>query len=307
MATNTQIEWLTSQLVATESLLAATGDNPVMRISLEKRIARLKRQIEEARHLPDEAKLSVWFSGKGVYGSSGIEQGFMESTSKSIVGMINASTRQTVRKLREAKKKADMPKGQFYITNLMRGSFGYELAFRDEQGSLFEDTAIIDSIHNVMGVLDVATEKGVNVDELIKEQPIRLLSNLKDLLCTLNKKKSILKMESGHSTLELNLPRVNTGYDNICSKDILEKPDVILGTFKGAFIESGKFEYTDEEGKVKHGDISDDLSGDQIADFNKLFSQKECRMNVIKEIVSYTNGKKKESVELVGIEDTVEN
>lgn len=48
--------------------------------------------------------------------------------------------------------------------------------------------------------------------------------------------------------------------------------------------------------------MSDDLSYDEIAEMNRAFSRKECRLYVIRRIVAYSNGKKSESVELTGIE-----
>lgn len=301
MATNTHLEWLRSQLIATEQLLAATGDSLIMRASLEDRIEDLKQQIAEFSNRPTEARLSVWFSGGGVFGSQGIEQGFMESTSKSIVGMINASMRQQVRHLREEHRRANMPKGQFYITALTHGSFGYELAFKDEQYNCFPDEAVVNGIQNVMDVLEVTSEKRPDIEEYVQEQPIQLLGNLKELFTTLKKKNSILKMESGPAIVDLDLPRVATGFDNICMSEVTEKEETIKATLRGAMIDSGKFECRDVEGKPIKGTISEDLSEDEIADLLRNYYGKECDLRVLKRLVKYSNGKSRETVELLGV------
>ena len=189
MEFNSQIAWLKSQLAAAQSLLAATGDDLLMRTSLENRIADLREQIAAAPEQAGAARLDVWFSGRAVYGSQGIEQGFMEATSKALVGMINASAREKVRRLKEQRKTAPMPRGRFYVTALTHGSFGYELTYKDNEGMLFDDPAIV---------------------------------------------------ESGSTALSLDSRSVDTGFDNICLSDIIEKPEQIVATFQGAFIESGK-------------------------------------------------------------------
>ena len=301
MEYNPSIERLQSQLAAVEQMLDSAS-NVLMRTSLQNRVAYIRQQMAVAAETPlAEARLDVWFSGRGVYGSQGISTSFMNDTMKALVGMIQSSTRDKVRKLKEEHKKASMPKGQFYITALTHGSFGYELAYKDEQGSLFDDPAIVESIRGTMNVIESATQRGVDMDELIKEQPIRMVSNLKDLFTTLKKQGSTLRMESGSSALLLDTNHVSQGYDNVCLSDIIEKQEEIPAVFQGALIESGKFEYTDAEGKLQHGNISEDLSNDQIAQLNRDFSRRECKLQIIRRLISYSSGRKKENVELMGI------
>lgn len=99
----------------------------------------------------------------------------------------------------------------------------------------------------------------------------------------------------------INTFHVNQGYDKVCLSDIIEKHEEIPAVFQGALIESGKFEYTDVEGKLQHGNISADLSNDAIAQLNRDFSRRECKLQIIRRIVNYSSGRKKENVELMGI------
>jgi hypothetical protein len=303
MEYNPRIASLQGQLEAVEQMLSSTS-NILMRTSLENRVALLKQQIETAASSSiDVARLDVWFSGRGVYGSQGISAVFMKETMQALLGMIQSSTRDKVRKLKEKHRKASMPRGQFYVTALTHGSFGYELAYKDEQGSLFDDPAIVDSIRGTMSVIETATKGHLDMEQLINEQPIRMVSNLKDLFTTLKKQGSTLRMESGSRALMLDSTHVSQGYDNICLSDIIEKDEQVVAVFKGALIESGKFEYTDVEGRLVRGHMSEDLSGEQIAALNRRYSGEECRLQLIKRIISYSNGRKKENVELTGITD----
>ena len=155
----------------------------------------------------------------------------------------------------------------------------------------------------MMDVIECACSDGLDVDSLIQQQPIQVLSYLKDLFTTLRKKDSIIKIESGPKILSLEKPQVYVGFDNICLSEISEKEEIINAVFQGALIESGKFECTDQEGKLTKGNISEDLSTEEIAEILRLYSGKECKIKIMRRIVSYSNGKKRESVEMIGIED----
>lgn len=305
MEYNPRIASLQGQLEAVEQMLSSTS-NILMRTSLENRVALLEQQIETAASSSiDVAQFDVWFSGRGVYGSQGISAVFMRDTMQALMGMIQSSARDKVRRLREEHRKASMPRGQFYVTALTHGSFGYELAYKDEQGSLFDDPAIVDSIRGTMSVIETATKGHLEMEQLIHEQPIRMVSNLKDLFTTLKKQGSTLRMESGSRALMLDSTHVSQGYDNICLSDIIEKDEQVVAVFKGALIESGKFEYTDAEGHLVRGHMSEDLSGEQIAALNRRYSGEECCLQIVRRIVSYSSGRKKENVELTGITDDI--
>jgi len=300
-----RIASLQGQLEAVEQMLSSTS-NILMRTSLENRVALLEQQIETAASSSiDVARFDVWFSGRGVYGSQGISAVFMRDTMQALMGMIQSSARDKVRRLREEHRKASMPRGQFYVTALTHGSFGYELAYKDEQGSLFDDPAIVDSIRGTMSVIETATKGHLEMEQLIHEQPIRMVSNLKDLFTTLMKQGSTLRMESGSRALMLDNTHVSQGYDNICLSDIIEKDEQVVAVFMGALIESGKFEYTDAEGHLVRGHMSEDLSGEQIAALNRRYSGEECCLQIVRRIVSYSSGRKKENVELTGITDDI--
>lgn len=309
MVYHSELLWLDNELAATEELLVQYQESYLMRLSLENRIKDIKGRIDEMSKLEiaPEAKIDMWFSGEDVFGSLGISSVFMEKTMHSLVGMIQAKTRKKVYeinadlKMRHKKQTAKMPKGKFYITGVTHGSFGYKMEFK-EQGKFLEDETTAKSIYEVMKIIDDTSKDTLNIDDLIETQPLKFLSHLKDFLTIVEKQHSIVKMRSGDVLMSLDVPHVVRAYDNICKSDITTKEDCIIGIFQGAFIESGKFEYTDDEGKVKHGDVSEDLSSDEIAEMNRSFSRKDCRLHVIRNIVSYSNGKKNESVELTGIE-----
>ena len=303
MAFNTKKQWLQQQLDATKELLAISKNNELMRISLENRIRSLEADISacDEQELSAEAKISMWFSGDAPYGSLGLRGSFMKETLNSVEGMVKSAAQKRILEYERANHcRADRPKGSFYVTALTSGSFGYEMTYK-EDGQVFEDTLIIQSINDVMHIIEMTSSDSLAIDELVEQQPIKLLSHLKDFYTTIKKNHSFLRMASGNMGFTLDRKHTNTGFENICAQDTTEQEVEIEGTFMGALVESGKFEYLDEENKLKHGRFSEDIEADDITQMVRLYTKCRCRMRLLKHVISSSNGKKREVLELLSI------
>ena len=303
MAFNTKKQWLQQQLDATKELLAISKNNELMRISLENRIRSIEADICacDEQELSAEAKISMWFSGDATYGSLGLRGSFMKETLNSVEGMVKSAAQKRILEYERANHcRADRPKGSFYVTALTSGSFGYEMTYK-EDGQLFEDPLIIQSINDVMHIIEMTSSDSLDIDELVEQQPIKLLSHLKDFYTTIKKNHSFLRMASGNMGFTLDRKHTNTGFENICAQDTTEQEVEIEGTFMGALVESGKFEYLDEENKLKHGRFSEDIEADDITQMVRRFTNSRCRMYLLKHVISSSNGKKREVLELLSI------
>lgn len=303
MAFNTKKQWLQQQLDATKELLAISKNNELMRISLENRIRSLEADICacDEQELSAEAKISMWFSGDATYGSLGLRGSFMKETLNSVEGMVKSAAQKRILEYERANHcRADRPKGSFYVTALTSGSFGYEMTYK-EDGQLFEDPLIIQSINDVMHIIELTSSDSLDIDELVEQQPIKLLSHLKDFYTTIKKNHSFLRMASGNMGFTLDRKHTNTGFENLCAQDTTEQVEEIEGTFMGALVESGKFEYLDEENKLKHGRFSEDIEADVITQMVRRFTNSRCRMYLLKHVISSSNGKKREVLELLSI------
>ena len=303
MAFNTKKQWLQQQLDATKELLAISKNNELMRISLENRIRSLETDICacDEQELSAEAKISMWFSGDATYGSLGLRGSFMKETLNSVEGMVKSAAQKRILEYERANHcRADRPKGSFYVTALTSGSFGYEMTYK-EDGQLFEDPLIIQSINDVMNIIEMTSSESLDIDELVEQQPIKLLSHLKDFYTTIKKNHSFLRMASGNMGFTLDRKHTNTGFENLCAQDTTEQVVEIEGTFMGALVESGKFEYLDEENKLKHGRFSEDIEADDITQMVRLYTNCRCRMYLLKHVISSSNGKKREVLELLSI------
>lgn len=303
MAFDTKKQWLQQQLSATRELLQMSEDSILMKMSLESRIAELEEEINaiEDEELATETKISLWFSGDATYGSKGLKGAFMRETINSVEGMIRSATNQRIRECSaRTHTRIQKPKGNYYVTALTNGSFGYEMSYI-EDGLLFADPVIADSIADVMQVIERTANEGEDIDQMVEEYPLKMMSYLKDFYTTINRNNSFLRMESGNMGVTLDRGKTTIGYNNICTTENTEREEVIEGVFQGALIESGKFEYTDAEGKLKHGKISEDVDAETIAEMIRQYVGHDCQMRIVRHLASYANGKKRETIELLSI------
>lgn len=115
----------------------------------------------------------------------------------------------------------------------------------------------------------------------------------------------MLKMESGSHYVELSVDDNMTGYARTTSTHCQENNIRINGVFKGAFVESGKFEFLDEDGNIKHGKISEDIDEDMIVEYIRRYSNENCTMMILERNFTFKDGRKSTSYELIDIQKEI--
>ena len=89
MKTYSEYIWLKRQLAEMQEVLSQNIDSPLMRASLEKRIASLQSELDSIGSVEYfDTSLKLWFGGEAVYGSMGIFSDFASKTSVILSNMI---------------------------------------------------------------------------------------------------------------------------------------------------------------------------------------------------------------------------
>lgn len=83
---------------------------------------------------------------------------------------------------------------------------------------------------------------------------------------------------------------------------MIEEVKSIRGIFKGVLIDSGKFEFVDENGKTHQGNSDEDLSDEQLVAFNQEFSNRECTLIVNEQSIFLSSAEPKRVLELQNIQ-----
>lgn len=310
MGNHAKIEWLQWQLTETKQLLENSKGSVLTRISLENRIEDIKLQLEKLENcISVEPKISLLFAGNAVFGSLGIKSSFASKTINSIQGLIKTQLVYDAYGEEHVGKRGKLGKakmGEIYLTGLPQGSFGFELSLMNEN-DLFANEYAANSIKEVMDIIKATATDQQQYEKIVSNRPGRMFTYLKDFFKELISENSILKMESGSHYIELSAEDNFSGYARISSTSCIEKNIVTEGVFKGAFVDSGKFEFLDEGGNLNHGKISEDIDENMIVSYNRLFSNEICIMTLLQRNIIFKSGKENISYELISIQEINNN
>ncbi|MEY8607263.1 MULTISPECIES: hypothetical protein [Bacteroidales] len=290
-----------SQILEIEKLLAMANGNPFIEISLNERLTELKEQLDQFIERI-EPKIKLLFSGDAVYGSLGISSNFVSRTMIPIQNLIRLQTSVSRYGNNDSKRGTIRGKklSELYLTTLERGSFGYELSLLNPK-DLFEEEEVAQSIKSVIDIINDISNSDETFEQRIQSLPARGLGFLNSFFKEVSNNNSILKIESGSEYIELSSTQVKRSYSRVSSTICNEEEVTEKAFFKGALIDTGKFEISTPFGMKINGDISADLTQDEIAQYNRDFSNEECMVTLMKFTTIYHNGNERTTYELMKI------
>lgn len=293
-----------SQIIEIEKLLAMANGNPFIEISLNERLTDLKEQLANFVNRI-EPKVKLLFSGDAVFGSLGIRSNFVSKTILPIQNLIRLQT--SVSRFGDKGSKKGRIRGknisELYLTTLEKGSFGYELSLLNPK-DLFEEEEVAQSIKTVMDIISDVSESEETFNQRIQTLPARGLGFLNSFFKEVSNNNSILKIESGSEYIELSSTQVKKSYTRVSSTIFKEEEVTEKAFFKGALIDTGKFEISTPFGQKINGDVSPNLTQDEIVQYNRDFSNEECVVTLMKFTTIFNDGKERITYELVNIKPT---
>lgn len=270
------IQSIKAQIIDTERLVEMVLDHPLMSEGLKERINLLRQELESLPKESFEPRVQLMFSGNAVIGSQGIKSTFVTKTIAPFQEMVKTQVALVrfgkVGKRGQAKKGANT---ELYLTALPVGSFGVELS-QLETNDLFDSMDISNAMKQVMTLIVNTATDDESFESTIEKTPKRNLSSLKRFLQEIVDEKSVLKMESGEFAIELTIEKIVEAYQRVASTIDEENEVFIKGVFRGLLLDSGKFEIQDEEGKKISGFLSEDISEEQLIDYDKTFLNQTC-------------------------------
>ena len=288
MKTYSDYIWLKRQLIEMEEALSNNLNSPLMRLSLENRISSIREELETFGTMHEyDTTLRLWFGGKAVYGSIGIFSDFVSKTSVPLTNMITAKYTEIVSgKLYDSERGRvrGIGKEKMFISNVLHGSFGYEMGWVND--NLFSEQDASEAIEKVINIINLVAKDEENLEEALNDESPRTVSYLRKFYKTVSESSNILIMESG-----------------MIHTEVSDHDLTIQARLSGIFTDSGTFEFLDEEGNRKVGSTNEDLDDEQLAEYARLFTNKECKL-VIKEYMECpTLGKPKVTYELIQIQN----
>lgn len=298
-----KIQRIKAEIVDTEKLLEMVVDHPLMSMGMKERLNSLRSELANLPKESNNPSIQLLFSGNAVYGSQGIKSNFVSKTIIPFQEMVKTQTSVIrfgkVGKRGKTKKSANT---ELYLTALPVGSFGIELS-QVENNDLFDSIDVSNAIKDVMHLIENAANNDEIFEETIENTPKRNLSNLKKFLQEISDENSILKMESNELGIELSKEKIKEAFFRVSSTVDEENELIINGIFRGLLLDSGKFEIQDEMGKRITGFITEELSEDELINYDRLFLNKICVIHLKIHKTHFKTGNEKVDYELLEIKE----
>lgn len=137
-----------------------------------------------------------------------------------------------------------------------------------------------------MQLLD--TERMLNV---VGDHPLMSVSFLE--------KKKELELQIADLPLTL---KAGSAFDRV-SRTVSSMEEIrVMGVFKGALLESWRFDFVDENNHKISGKLADDLTEEAVAELNRHYTNVECAATLEKTTVIFKNGRERTTYVLVRLE-----
>ncbi|QES93100.1 hypothetical protein F0358_10480 [Empedobacter brevis] len=291
------------QIIELEDLLNLASGDPFMSMSLSKKINTLKRELENLNNNEDvvEAKVSLLFSGNAVVGSKGIKIDFLSKILKPFQELIKTETSKLkFGSVTNRGKLKDIEEAELYLTALPTGSFGVQLT-QLTKNNIFSELEIDQAIGNVITLIEATTKSDEDFENTIQKIPNRSLSNLKTFLKEISNENSMLQFQKLTDSLTISSEQVRKGFERINSTITTDENITIKGIFRGVLLDSGKFEFTDENENKISGYFDESINEDKITELNFEYFNKHCVLELKKIKRNFLSGKARTYYTLIDI------
>ncbi|MEN0095861.1 MAG: hypothetical protein AAGB30_10785 [Pedobacter sp.] len=289
-----------ARILETQKLIDMVGNHPIMSVGLVEKLNELHHQLDDLANVETEAKIQLLFSGNAVMGSQGIKSSFIAKTITPFQEMVKTQFAivrfGSVGKRGQAKNASNT---ELYLTSLPTGSFGVELS-QLASTDLFAATDVSSAIKQVITLVANTSSNDELFESTIENTPKRNLINLKKFLYEIANENSILKMESGEVGIEISPDDIKEAYNRVSSTVDEEEEVLITGVFRGLLLDSGRFEFQDTDGIKHSGFISEDISEEQLVDYNSYLNI-ECKIHLRIHKTAFKTGNERTDYELLEI------
>lgn len=294
---------LQADLVGLEHLLAVTPDDPLATPLMRSRVESLRSELkglESQKSMVPEAEL---FFAKGpVLGSRGIDSKFAGQVLDSFQDMVS---NHFAAKFHGALRKAGPRRGEsdsrLLLTALPRGSFGLQVS-QPRVEDFVTASQLAEAMEEVTELIGATKHDDPSFENALAKIHGRVVIPLKRFLKVLNTFGAACRVVSGMKQAELNEQEVEQAYRRVDSTEIKEDAIDLEGTFYGALVRTGRFDFEPKGQSTMTGWLGDEVSEEQAIAMERLTGKPaKAKLRVI--TVNTKSGRGKPAYELVSLED----
>ena len=236
----------------------------------------MKQRLDEIPLNAKEPTVTILFSGKPVWGSSGIDANFISKAILPFQKMVHADLVQRgFGKVGDRGQLKSADEAKLFLTALPRGSFGVELSKIDDN-NLFDEDLVSDSLVQVSKLIDSSARSDEDFAASLEDVSTRTINGLRQFLKVVSDDDAGITIESGGIRSSLLPQEVKGAYNRVAETVTLQTDERIRGVLKGILLESRKFDFLDADQNAITGTLSGDLPENDAVDLISSFFNKEC-------------------------------
>ena len=303
-------DYIEANISEVSALLDRVGDRDVMsRFGLEDQLSELKGALARLEAMPPEtfASAALFFGGRPVLGSQGIESGFAGSAVgqfQDLVSMVHAHDTVGLAERGTVPRRSS---STLHITNIVRGSFGFLLEEVRPQLQIVDSslkTAVDEATRLLMAFGEDDEEDFRSAVEEIDQRVLAASGEFFDLM---RKSGATVRLVSGDTDRSFGSDVVARAVERARTTTVVDGDDVVRGQLAGVLPESHQFEFraADERGTIR-GKVDRDLTSHQLGLFNKEYVNTNSRAKFKVKRVLRDQTVVREKYTLTGIEPDAE-
>jgi hypothetical protein len=277
-------EHLSADLATVEAMLRATPEDDLFgRLSLEERCDELRRQLASWERDVAGVHTALLFGGAPVIGSRGIDAGFASEAVGKYQDLVS-----TVWALKEHGNLAssgpipDRYASRLHITNIVHGSFGFELA-EAEGSALLRET-----VEEVTAAILAAGQSDDALADAVEALDPRSFKALRAFFAVLRKARASFRVVTGEREARFDIGAVDLAAERTEARREDEEDVPVPGEFLAVLPEGRRFEFRAASGELLGGRVADDFTTSQLRKMNAKWANTSCVAHL--HVVTLTRG-----------------
>ncbi|MEO1497816.1 MAG: hypothetical protein AAFV43_11765 [Planctomycetota bacterium] len=282
-----------------ERLLETAGDDKIVRTQLESSLELIREQLAASgegvargqlfpQQSPELPRAAIFLSGDCVRGSEAIDAGFASEVIKRYEGVfaeIAVENERSFERRRSGKsRRACGDRPRLMLTSLPKGSFGFEFepVLQEGNGNPEVHERSLKEVADTLSRIGSADEA---FDEALQSATPAILHRVKQFYEVLSKHDAELRLAfpNGSST-RLTKKSIRRTAERL-AKSVTQATVTLVGEFRGATLESHRFDFKSEDDRVIRGVIPETLSEHELLSIAKLTGSR-CKITLTETVIT---------------------
>ena len=258
-----QREYLQGDLGAIEALYKSVPDDPTHvldRIGIQSRIEQLRKQLKELEQWGGKsAEAVLYFYGDPVVEEQGIDAKFSCDVLRAYQDLVSKQVASLIGPVGRTGPTRAEKETHLHITNVVHGSFGFELEEITPSDATFFTSGLADAVESVSALIQAAKESDEEFADVVANTNDRVYDALRSFLSIVHKAGATFRLKSMGGEIAFDAEALGAATERASAVRSETADEPIEGRFLGVLLDSGRFEHRSKSttdivrGKVAQG------------------------------------------------------